>query len=201
MVFLFHLVCREGAGGVRLFARRGRDNFPAFGLQALVVCVHPGKQDVDIVATFGGVFGANAVYFLKDFVFFHGSKCHQFSRRANIRRSQPKAGTSPLNAGTDMVIVDVPAIPGQQKIHPVRGGQTDMRRVICRHRRDEAAGEQMGDERGGLRRARQQRNVPQMIQPRGRKMRVAPADFKDHGLGDEQLIIVPLRFPPLLRAS
>ena len=50
----------------------GETTAPAFGLQAFEVFAHLSEDDIHVVVALARVFGANAVDFREDFVFFHG---------------------------------------------------------------------------------------------------------------------------------
>ena len=65
----------QSIGGF-LFTRRGRNHFPALGLKTFEIRIHARKHDVHVVATLGGVGGADAVNFIQNFVFFHGLLFH-----------------------------------------------------------------------------------------------------------------------------
>ena len=81
----------------------------------------------------GGVLGADAVNLFEDFVLFHNLRFHQFGGSANIRGSQPEGCTSPLDAGADVVIVNVPAVPSQQVFNPVDRGNGILPAGHCIH--------------------------------------------------------------------
>jgi len=83
-MFLLGRFFAQRAGGF-VFAGRGGDDLPTFGLQAFEVRVHPGEQYIHIVTALGSVFGADAVNFFKNLVLFHGLQFHQFGGSANIR--------------------------------------------------------------------------------------------------------------------
>src|ERR1035441_2753996 len=76
----------QGIGGF-LFARRRRNDLPAFGLQALCVLAKLLEHFVDVIAALAGVFLPDAVDFIEDFVVFHGLLFHQFGWGAKIGRA------------------------------------------------------------------------------------------------------------------
>ena len=57
------------------------------------------------------------------------SQWQEFFRRANHRTGQPALGARALIAPDEMRVVDVLAIPRQQEIHRVNGGESDVRRI------------------------------------------------------------------------
>ncbi len=61
-----------------------------------------------------------------------------------------------------------------------------------------AARDLFGEFGGGLK-FRQKRNSLKQGQPRGGRLRIAALRFRAHEFGNEEIIVLPARFPPFLR--
>jgi len=117
----------------------------------------------------------------------------------NVRTDQPHRRTRALDARTNVVVVDVSAVPSQQEIHPVSRRQSHMRGVIRRHDRDNFVPQQALRQFAGLRQVIQQRDARQPRQTLPRVVGIATPHFLQHGGGDEEQKVFPLGFPPLQR--
>jgi hypothetical protein len=184
--------------GAFWFAWSEGDHCPSLRAKVFELSIHAGQQLLHVVPTRGSMLGPKPVDFFEYFVFFHSSRSHQLGGRANVGASEPKRCTSSLNAGAEMMVIDVPAVPSQQIVHSMSSGQANMNGIVLCYCGYNAAVHQVGDERGGLRRAGQQWHAAQAIQPCGGKGRIALANFPNDGLRDEQFEVLPPRLPPVL---
>jgi hypothetical protein len=188
----------QGIGGF-LFARRGRNDLPAFGLQALCVLAKLLEHFVDVIAALAGVFLPDAVDFIEDFVVFHVLLFHQFGWGANDRAGQPASEAGAFNAVFQSPVVDMPAVPREQKVHSVRRGNAQMGGVIGGNGRDNPIPEQPPGKLFAWRSRRQDCDVAEFFKTRASELGVATPGLAQHKFGDEQIEIVPPLFPPFLR--
>ena len=112
----------QSIGGF-FFARRRGGDLPALGFQLFGSRTHPAENLLHIITTFAGDFFPDPVKLGEDFVFFHGSSIHQVVGRANDGAGVTAPFAKPFHLPDDGDVVDVFAIPSQQIIHPVDGGQ------------------------------------------------------------------------------
>ena len=74
-------------------------------------------------------------YFLDDWILAHGSIPHQLFGSADSRRRKTAIRANLFDTMTHLSVDNMPKIPGEQEIHPVRGGNADVQSIRCRNAR------------------------------------------------------------------
>ncbi len=129
----------QAAGGLGFTA----EDHPDEPISVLfLLFAHGGKQAVHVVTVLGRDFLADAPYFFNwSFVFHCADNLHQLARSAKHGQRQAHlltdAGESPLNES----IVDVPAIPREQEVHPMGRGEPNVRGIRPGSWRDQTGGQ------------------------------------------------------------
>ena len=99
---------------------------------------------------------------------------------------QPHRLARTLDARTNVVVVDVFAVPSQQEIHLVSRRQRDMRGVIRRHGRDDFVPQQSLRQLVGFWQVAQQRDTSQLCHTCRCLGGITAPHFLEHGGRDEE---------------
>lgn len=171
---------------------------PGGGVAGLLGAIAAGHL-LHVEAAFAGKLFPVTVDFGDDFVFRHGLDLQKFRRRADERALEAQALARGRDAAFEFQIVDVRAIPRQEILHPMHGGEGDVEGVRCRGRRDDAAHQAALGECIGFGCVGKEWNPREHVEPFAGEFGVALGRLSHHDRRDEQFIFVAAKVPPVLR--
>ena len=124
---------------------------------------------------------------------------HQFFGRAQARHLVPILFNDTPYGPVQFGIGDVAAVPGQQVLTAVNGGDRDVSSIACRFARDRPFRDQVLGQFQYLATDRQYRNLSKEFQALTSEQGVSSSYFLNHKLRNLQLELGAARFPPIAR--
>ena len=123
---------------------------------------------------------------------------HQFFGRANDRTGKAALATGVFNEDGHLGVGDVRAVPSEQEVHPVDGGNGDVRGVGGRlGRQGQRAHEGRGEVPNFVSQV-EQGEILQGQQAFARGVGIAGCGFVEDELGNENIEVFAARLPPFL---
>src|SRR5262249_53537380 len=108
-------------------------DWPACCLRFLLITAHFLKELLEIEMALTRHLFAHAVDFIENLVRCHDLDNHKIGRRANNRAAITRCFTRSLDASKEMGVVDMFAVPRQQKLESVNRSVCQVRRVGAGH--------------------------------------------------------------------
>src|SRR2546422_1710429 len=117
--------------------------------------------------------------------------------RADDRRRESFLLANRAQSLNDGSVGNMPAVPSEEKIHPMNGGRSDVRGIRLRFGRNQAAGQQGTGQAFRLSWERQDLTFVQSAHSVGNCCRVASLRLFHHENGNEKIIPLPAFVPPV----
>ena len=131
--------------------------------------------------------------------FIHGSRCQQIERGANRGTGPARPRTEAFNLPADGNVMDVRAVPSQQNIHPMHGGDRDVRGVHGGFGGNQARANNFSGEFADIFGRCQTRQTQQRRRAGRRHLRISASRLNVHKFGDKHLVITAPLLPPFSR--
>ena len=189
----------QSVGGVVGGFRNERHEFPPGGFVLCLLSPVMGHEFFHVEVVFARQRLAVAMYFTNDFVGMHNSSFHEFRRCADDRARKAAPTTNSFDPTFKIRVVEMSAIPGEQKVHPMDRSERQMNGVHGGDFRENPLAKQAFNQDIGLRAGAKLRQSGDYGETLGSKIGIALSDFFQHGFGYEKIECMPPHFPPFLR--